>query len=93
MQTPFRDDDVPPEQDSGTADMTDSARARWMEQNDIHTEFLDAGIGCFWFAQQGENEPVSGETEDEALERLARENGLKLWDRFGQIVSRPRPAA
>jgi hypothetical protein len=51
-------------------------RARWLEEHDIHTRFLDAGIGCCWFAQQGDSEPVSGETENEAIARLARENGL-----------------
>ena len=56
------------------------ARTRWLEENDIHTQFLDAGIGCCWFAQQGDQEPVSGETEEEAIERLARQNGIQLWD-------------
>jgi hypothetical protein len=55
------------------------ARDRWLEENDVHTQFLDAGIGCCWFAQQGDQEPVSGETEDEAIKRLAREKGLVLW--------------
>ena len=61
----------------------DSARARWLEANDIHTEFLDAGIGCCWFAYHGDEEPVSGETEMEAIERLARENGWELWSDAG----------
>jgi hypothetical protein len=59
---------------------SDYARLRWLVENDVHTQFLDAGIGCCWFAHQGANEPVTGETEDAAIERLARENGLKLWD-------------
>lgn len=58
---------------------SDSARLRWLVEHDVHTQFLDAGIGCCWFAYQGDNEPVTGETEDAAIERLARENGLKLW--------------
>ena len=53
-----------------------SARTRWLEENDVETQFIDAGIGCCWFAQIGDREPVSGETEDEALARLARENGF-----------------
>ena len=55
-------------------------RTRWLAENDVHTEFLDAGIGCCWFARQGEQEPVAGETESEAIERLARANGLQLWE-------------
>jgi hypothetical protein len=55
------------------------ARARWLEAHDVHTQFVDAGIGCCWFAQQGDQEPVSGETEDEAIARLARANGVELW--------------
>ena len=55
------------------------ARARWLKENDVHTQFFDAGIGCGWFAQQGDQEPVSGETEDEAIARLARENRIELW--------------
>ena len=55
------------------------ARNRWLEANDVHTQFFDAGIACCWFAQQGDQEPVSGETEDEAIARLARENGFELW--------------
>lgn len=57
----------------------DSARARWLEENDVHTQFFDAGIGCCWFAQMGDQEPVSGETEEEAIARLARQNGFELW--------------
>lgn len=62
----------------GTHDVN-PARARWLEEHDVRTEFLDGGIGCCWFAQQGEQEPSSGETEDEAIEHLARERGLELW--------------
>jgi hypothetical protein len=58
---------------------SDPARTRWLEENDIDTQFLDAGIGCCWFAQKGDLEPVSGETEDEAIVQVARENGLTLW--------------
>jgi hypothetical protein len=58
----------------------DTARARWLEANDVHTRFLDAGIGCCWFAEKGDEEPVTGATEDEAIARLARQNGLALWD-------------
>ncbi len=54
----------------------DSARSQWLKEHDIRTQFMDAGIGCCWFAQQGDQEPVSGETEDEAIARLAQENGL-----------------
>jgi hypothetical protein len=53
-----------------------SARTRWLQEHNVHTEFLDAGIGCCWFAQLGDDEPVCGETEDAAITRLARENGL-----------------
>ncbi|MEO6005074.1 MAG: hypothetical protein ABIZ04_08040 [Opitutus sp.] len=55
------------------------ARARWMLEHDVHTEFLDGGIGCCWFARQGDDEPVCGETEHAALERLAEQNGLP-WE-------------
>jgi hypothetical protein len=55
------------------------ARTRWLEANDVYTQFVDAGIGCCWFAQQGDQEPVSGETEYEAIARLARCNGFELW--------------
>jgi hypothetical protein len=58
------------------AEESNAARTQWLEEHDVHTEFLDAGTGCCWFAQQGDQEPVSGETEDEAIARLARENGL-----------------
>ena len=51
--------------------------SRSLENHDIHTEFLDAGIGCCWFAQQGDSEPVSGNTEDDALSRLAGQNGFQ----------------
>ena len=56
-----------------------SARTRWLEANDVHTEFLDAGIGCGWFARKGDEEPVTGATEHEAIARLARKNGWDLW--------------
>ena len=63
---------APPEPDGN------AARTRWLEANNIHTEFFDAGIGCCWFARQGDEEPVTGATEDEAIARLARVNGLEL---------------
>jgi hypothetical protein len=62
------------------ASISNPARTRWLEENEVQTQLVDAGIGCSWFAQQGDREPVSGETEDEAIARLARENGFKLWD-------------
>ncbi len=52
------------------------ARKRWLAENGVQTEFLDGGIGCCWFARQGDLEPVSGQTEEEAIARLARERGL-----------------
>lgn len=55
------------------------ARARWLEEHDVHTEFLDAGIGCCWFAEKGDQGAVIGATEDEAIARLARNNGWELW--------------
>ena len=58
----------------------DSAHEKWLQEHEIHTEFLDAGIGCCWFASQGDQEPVCGETEEEALARLARQKGFKLWE-------------
>jgi hypothetical protein len=64
-----------------TAHAADPARERWLQKNNVRTEFLDAGIGCCWFAQHGEDEPVAGETEYDAIVRLAREKGLELWPR------------
>lgn len=55
------------------------ARTRWLEEHDVHTEFLDAGIGCCWFAEKGDQGTVIGATEDEAIARLARNNGWDLW--------------
>ena len=52
------------------------ARARWLLEHNVHTQFLDAGIGCCWLAYQGDDEPVCGETEEAALERLAQQTGL-----------------
>jgi hypothetical protein len=57
-----------------------AARSRWLAEHDVQTEFLDAGIGCCWFAQQGDGEPVSGDTEESAIAHLAAERGWKLWD-------------
>ena len=57
----------------------DGRRFRWLVENDVRTEFVDAGIGCCWFAYQGDREPVCGETEDAAIARMAQENGLDLW--------------
>ena len=58
-------------------------------ENDVHTEFVDAGIACCWFAYQGDQEPVSGETEDAAIARLAQENGFELWREAGSANERP----
>ena len=69
---PFWDDTI-----SRMADQK-SARARWLQKHDVHTEFIDAGIGCCWFAQQGDDEPVCGQTEEAAIEKLARENGIEF---------------
>jgi hypothetical protein len=46
-------------------------RRRWLADHDVHTEFFDAGIGCCWFAQKGDGESVTGETESEAIARLS----------------------
>lgn len=52
-------------------------RARWLQQHDVRTELLDLGVGCCWFAQQGEDEePVCGQSEEEAIGRLAREKRI-----------------
>ena len=66
--------ETPPPQEPDS----NAARTRWLEANDVHTRFIDAGIGCCWFAQKGEEEPVTGATEDEAIGRLARAKGLEL---------------
>ena len=55
------------------------ARTQWLEANHVHTEFVDAGIGSCWFAEQDDNEAVCGETEDDAIAELARKKGLVLW--------------
>jgi hypothetical protein len=55
------------------------ARTRWLEQHDVHTEFLDAGIGCCWLAEKGDHGAVMGETEDSAIAQLAKVNGWELW--------------
>lgn len=57
----------------------DDARAHWLEENGVETHFIDAGIGCCWVAEKGDLEPVTGESEDAALLRLAEANGLVLW--------------
>src|SRR5688572_22328969 len=57
---------------------SNAARTRWLEANDIHTEFFDAGIGCCWFARQGDEEPVTGATEADAIARLACVNALEF---------------
>ena len=56
-----------------------SARTQWLESNHVRTEFLDAGIGSCWLAEQDETEAAYGETEDEAIAGLARNKGLILW--------------
>ena len=78
LQFPQRDPTTETSPESAPPN-SEGARIRWLQDNDVHTEFLDAGIGCCWFAYRGEKEPVSGESEDAAIERLARENGLELW--------------
>ena len=70
---------------------SNSARARWLLKHDVHTQRLDAGIGFCWFAKQGDDEPVSGETEDAAIARLARENGLP-WFRAAEFRNADRGA-
>lgn len=78
---PFRSLARDPASDAVTAKPVlscDCARVRWMIENDVETEFLDGGIGCCWFAFRGDK-VSSGETENDALERLARETGLELW--------------
>ena len=62
-----------------------SPRARWLREHEVHTEFLDAGIGCCWCAYQGDDEPVYAETEDAAIALLARENGLPLNEPFALL--------
>ena len=44
--------------------------------HDVHTEFVDVGIGCTWFARRGEGESVTGATKEEAIARLADYAGL-----------------
>lgn len=58
----------------------ESAFRRWQLTHDIHVAHIDLGIGAAWFAQQGDGEPVCGETEDEVCGKLARELGIKLWE-------------
>jgi len=67
--------------ESATMQVAESnpAQARWLEANGVRTQFLDAGIGCCWFAEKGDEEPVIGETEYEAIARLAEKTGLELW--------------
>lgn len=69
-----------------------AVRLRWKEANDVHTEFLDAGIGCCWFARKGDDEPVIGATEDEAIARLARLKGLEWMCEVKVIPSPARHA-
>lgn len=80
LRFPLRDRDWPYYHEGISPPEPNSLRLRWLADHDVHTEFLDAGFGCCWFAQQGEQEPVSGETEYDAIVRLARENGLELWE-------------
>jgi hypothetical protein len=51
---------------------------RWLKEHDVHLEFVDGGIGCCWFAYERDEEPVCGETEEAALEKLARANGAEI---------------
>ena len=53
-----------------TKSLNAMARSRWLATHDVHTEFFDGGIGCCWFAQKGDGESVTGETEFEAIARL-----------------------
>src|ERR1051325_11378428 len=57
-----------------------TARTRWLKANNVHTEFLDAGIGSCWVAEQGESDGACGETEDDAIALLARNKGLVLCE-------------
>lgn len=57
-----------------------AARARWLQDHNVHTQFFDAGVGCCWFAQLGDDEPVCGETEDAAIARLAQDCGVSWHD-------------
>ena len=68
------------ERSSSEETAINSARNQWLETHDVQTYFFDGGIGCCWFAQQGNQEPVCAETEDQAIERLAGQNGIELWD-------------
>jgi hypothetical protein len=69
-----------------------AARVRWLVANDVHTEFFDAGIGCCWLARIGDQEPVIGPTEDEAIARLARLNGLELiFEVWHQLTGEAAP--
>ena len=69
-----------------------TARVRWLQANDVHTEFFDAGIGCCWLARIGDQEPVIGATEDEAIARLARLNGLELmFEVWHQLTGESTP--
>ncbi len=54
------------------------ARVRWLTENDVRTELMDGGTGCCWFAYQGDDEPVCGETEYDAIARLVQEKGWEL---------------
>jgi hypothetical protein len=65
---------------SSGANVTESeqARAHWLATHDVHTLFLDAGFGCCWFAQKGDEEPVTGDTEEEAIARLVRGDARAL---------------
>jgi hypothetical protein len=79
MDWPLRFPNAPADCSKSEESEANSARARWLEANDVHTEFLDAGIGCYWIAEKGDEEPVTGVTEDEAIARLARKHGWELW--------------
>ena len=57
--------------------LSTSPRAQWLQDHNVETYFLDAGIGCCWFAQYADDEPVCGETEQAALDRLARDYGFE----------------
>ena len=61
-----------------------AARSRWLQHHNVHTQFCDAGIGCCWFAQLGDDEPVCGETEDAAIARLAQDCGIS-WHEVPEL--------
>jgi hypothetical protein len=84
LQSPARQHSATPDGDDSTSSVG-SVRARWLQAQDIRTEFFDGGIGCCWFAQQGDGEPVCGETEEVAIARLMHKKGLS-WPKSRKTV-------